>query len=294
MKTLVSGSSGLIGKRLISDLEKDGVAVVRLVRRPAGENEIAWDPGQPPDPAIFHGMDAVVHLAGENIAGRWTEEKKKRMYESRVVGTRNLAQAMARATPPPKVLISASAVGIYGNRGDEALSEESSAGNDFLARLGRDWEAATEAAGHVGIRTVLLRMGMVVAGEGGALRKMLPLFRLGLGGRIGSGRQWMSWVAIEDVIGIIRFVLETEELHGPLNVVAPNPVTNAEFARTLGRVLHRPAVLPVPAFVVRALFGEMGETVLLGSARVRPRRLEKRGFPFRYPELEEALRAALA
>jgi len=294
MRILVSGSSGLIGRRLIADLEKDGIAAVRLVRRAAGGNEIAWDPVQAQDPAIFEGVDAVVHLAGENIAGRWTAEKKKRMYESRVLGTGHLAEAMARAATPPRVLISASAVGIYGSRGEETLSEESSPGNDFLARLARDWEAATEAAEHAGVRTVVLRTGVVLAAEGGALPRMLTPFRLGLGGRIGSGRQWMSWVAIEDVIAIIRFALATDELHGPLNVVAPNAATNAEFTRTLARVLHRPALLPVPGFVVRALLGEMGEALLLGSARVRPRRLEKRGFTFRYPELEDALRAALA
>lgn len=293
MKVLVSGASGLIGKRLVSDLEKHGDTVVRLVRGEAHGHDVPWNPAEALDPAVFDGIGAMIHLAGENIAGRWTEEKKKRMYDSRVQGTSNLARAMAQAKHRPQVLVSASGVGVYGSRGDQVLDEGSPPGNDFLARMARDWEAATESAVQAGIRTVIVRMGVVLAPEGGALPQMLGPFRMGLGGRVGSGRQWMSWIAVEDAVAIFRYALDTPGLHGPVNAVAPNPVTNAEFTRTLGRVLSRPALIPLPAAAVRTLFGEMGKTLLLGSSRVRPRRLEKSGYRFRQPELEAALHSVI-
>jgi uncharacterized protein (TIGR01777 family) len=236
----------------------------------------------------------VVNLAGDNIAaGRWTPEKKARIRDSRVQLTRQLAESLARLTPPPQVLVSASAIGFYGNRGDEVLREESLSGSDFLSSVCRDWEAATRPAAEAGIRVVCLRFGAILSAAGGALAKMLTPFRLGAGGVIGDGRQWMSWIALNDVLGAIRHALAADALRGPVNVVAPQPVTNREFTQMLGRVLGRPAILPLPAFAARLAFGEMADALLLSSQRVEPARLLASGYRFQFTELEGALRHLL-
>jgi uncharacterized protein (TIGR01777 family) len=246
------------------------------------------------DPSRFDGVDAVVHLAGENIAaGRWTSARKAEIRQSRVEGTRRLCEALARLAQPPRVFVSASAIGFYGDRGAQTLTEESGAGSGFLPDVCREWEAATEPASQAGIRVVNLRFGMVLSPAGGALQKMLPPFKLGLGGRIGSGAQFMSWIAIDDAVGAIHQALSAESLRGPVNAVAPTPVTNAEFARTLARILRRPAFMPVPQFAARLAFGEMADALLLASARVMPVRLQESGYHFRFPELEGALRHML-
>lgn len=291
MRILVSGSSGLIGSALLPELEKAGHSVARLVRRTPSANEVQWNPDGNIQPAAVDGFDAVVHLAGESIAGRWTEAKKARIRNSRVQGTSSLANALARTTRLPKVMVCASAIGIYGDRADEILREESAPGSDFLAEVAKQWEAATEPAARAGIRVVLLRIGVVLSRHGGALARMLPPFRMGLGGRIGSGKQWMSWIALDDVVGTIQHALTTESLRGALNTVAPNPVTNAEFTRTLGEVLHRPTVFPLPEFIVRTIFGEMGQALLLSSQRVECAKLLASGYRFRHPELQSALQA---
>ena len=298
MKILITGSSGLIGSALTLSLAAGGDSVTRLVRpgtRPAAA-EIVWDPAAGRlDLTSIEGFDAVVHLAGENIAGgRWTPARKQLLRDSRVKSTRLLAGALAALSRPPRVLLSASATGFYGNRGDEAVTETSTPGSGFLAEVCREWEAATEPASAKRIRVVNLRFGVVLSAKGGALAKMLPPFKAGLGGPVGSGRQFMSWIALDDAIGAIRSLLNTDSLAGPVNVVAPESVTNRKFARTLGRVLGRPALLPMPAFAVRLVFGEMGDELLLASARVRPARLEESGYRFLYPELEGALGHILA
>jgi hypothetical protein len=242
----------------------------------------------------LEGMDAVVHLAGENIAtGRWTAEKKAKIRHSRVQGTRVLCETLSRLAEPPKVLVSASAVGYYGDRGEEILREDSLPGMGFLAQVCRDWEAATEPATQRGIRVVHLRLGAVLSPSGGALAKMLGPFKIGVGGVVGSGRQYMSWIAIDDVLGVVHHCLITETLDGPVNAVAPSPMTNREFTRILGRVLGRPALFPLPSFAARLVFGEMADALLLASTRVEPSRLQETGFSFRYPELEGALRHLL-
>ena len=289
MQVLVSGSSGLVGSALVAALEGAGYSVVRLVRRTPTANEIRLDPAKDPP----EGFDAVVHLAGESIAGRWTAAKKAAIRDSRVQGTGTLAAALARTRRSPKVMVCASAIGIYGDRGDEVLREESAPGSDFLAEVSQQWEAATEPAARAGIRVVSLRFGVVLSPRGGALARMLPPFRMGAGGRIGSGSQWMSWITLDDVVGLIQHALATESLRGPVNTVSPNPVTNAQFTRTLGQVLHRPAVFPLPAFMVRLMFGEMGKALLLGSQRVDCGKLMASGFRFRHPELKPALEAIL-
>lgn len=238
-------------------------------------------------------FDAVVHLAGENIARRWTEGRKVRIRLSRVRGTRFLAQALAKLSIPPRVMISASAIGYYGDRGEEILSEESSPGEDFLAEVCREWEAATKPAADRGIRVIHLRTGVVLSAKGGALAKMLPAFKMGLAGEIGSGRQYMSWVDADDLVSAILFTLEQGAVRGPVNAVSPNPVTNGDFTTTLGEILHRPTHFRLPAFVVRLLLGEMGVTALLASQRVKPAKLCAAGFAFRYPDLDGALRHAL-
>lgn len=269
--------------------------MIRLVRRRRDTDTIYWNPSELTlDPADLEGFDIVVHLAGENLAsGRWTAARKKAIRDSRVQGTRLLANALASLSAKPKFFLCASAGGYYGDRGDTELSEDASRGDGFLADVVVDWEAASQPAVAAGIRTVCLRTGVVLARNGGALKKMLPVFRLGLGGRLGSGRQYMSWIALEDVIAAILFVMRQETLSGPVNAASPHPVTNAEFTRVLGRVLHRPAVLPVPAFALKLLFGEMAEQTVLAGARVVPRKLTDTGFAFQYPELEPALRAVL-
>ena len=296
MRILVTGASGLIGSALVSFLGAGGHRVLRLVRaqpRP-GQGEVHWDPAAGKvDPMGLQGLDAAVHLAGESIAQRWTPERKAKILQSRARGTRLLSESFARLTQPPRVLLCASAIGYYGDRGQEILNEESPSGVGFLAEVCREWEAACEPAVRRGIRVVNLRIGMVLSSRGGALARMLFPFRLGLGARIGSGKQYMSWIAIDDLLGGILHALTHETLVGPVNAVAPNPVTNLEFTKTLGRVLGRPTVLRLPAFVARLALGEMADSLLLASARVEPARLMASGYSFSHPELEGALRHAL-
>jgi uncharacterized protein len=297
MKVLVTGSSGLVGSALLPSLSADGHQVTRLVRpktRPGAE-QVVWDPDAGRlDPATVEGFDAVVHLAGENVASkRWTAEQKKRLLDSRVKSTQLLAGALARLSHPPRTLICASAVGYYGDRGEELLTEESSSGSDFPSRMCREWEEAAELAARSGIRVVKLRIGAVLSAAGGALALMVPPFKAGLGGALGSGRQYLSWMAIDDVTSVIQHALSDESLRGPVNTVAPQPVTNREFTKTLGRVLGRPTFLTVPSFVLRLAVGEMAEALLLASQRVIPARLQSSGYTFRYPELEGALRQLL-
>lgn len=297
MIVAVSGAGGLIGSALVSSLAAKGHRVVSLVRRAPrpGEDALAWDPSSGAiTPAGSTVPDAVIHLAGESIVGlRWTAEKKRRIRESRVTATRLLVQTLTRLPTPPAVLISASGIGYYGSRGDGVVTEDSRQGTGFLADLSRDWEAATATAIAQGIRVVQLRIGVVLSARGGALATMLTPFKLGLGGVIGDGAQWMSWIALDDVIGAIHHILATDALRGPVNAVAPAPVTNAEFTRTLGRVLGRPTLVPLPAFAARLALGQMADELLLASQRVLPARLEASGYPFRHPTLEGALRAAL-
>ena len=296
MNILVTGSSGLVGSALMPPLRAAGhqvTAVVRRAPRP-GAAEVRWDPLGGDATAAFAGADAVVHLSGENIAaGRWSQARKSRILNSRVQGTQTLAATLARLPTPPKVLVSASAQGYYGNRGDELLQEDSSPGSDFLAEVCRQWEAATQPASQAGVRVVRLRFGLILSATGGALPRMLPLFRLRLGGKLGSGRQWWSWIAIDDVVALIQFALTAGSLRGPVNAVAPNPVTNAEFTRVLARVLRRPALFPAPAFMLRAALGEMADALLLASQRVHPAAAQAAGFAFRFPVLDLALRHML-
>jgi hypothetical protein len=293
-RILVSGSSGLIGTALLPALQSSGYEVVCLVRgTTSGQGQVAWNPAQPLAPESVSGFDAVLHLAGESIAGRWTEAKKRRIHESRVQGTRNLADALAAAPQPPQLLISASAIGYYGDRGEETLREDSASGNGFLPEVCREWEAAAEPAAKAGIRTVQMRFGVVLSSSGGALQKMLPPFRMGVGGNIGNGRQWMSWIDISDLVGAVQFVIKTDALRGPVNVVATNPVRNAEFTRTLASVLSRPAIFPMPAFAARLVFGQMGDELLLASQRVEPAKLMASGYVFQQPDLRHALSAIL-
>ncbi len=292
MRIIVSGSHGLVGKALIKALEADGHEIYRLVRHaPNSEKEIEWSPDRY-SIAIsrIEGFDAVYHLAGESIAsGRWNDEKKRNIRESRTKGTKLLADALANLSAPPKTLISASATGYYGDRGDELLTETSPPGKGFLADICVEWEQATEHARAKGVRVVNTRFGIILDKDGGALAKMLTPFRMGIGGRIGDGKQWMSWIALEDVIGALKFVLNDESMNSPVNFVAPNPVTNAEFTKTLGSVLSRPTLFPIPEFGVRLAFGEMADALLLSSQRVKPVVLEKSGYQFKFSELGKAL-----
>lgn len=297
MKIAVSGASGLIGSSLSKRLRDDGHEVIPLVRHAlrAGERAIAWDPEAGRlDRAELEGCDVVVHLAGENVFGRWTEEKKRRIRDSRVQGTKLVSEAIAKLPHPPRVLLAASAIGYYGNRGDEPLTERSAPGHDFLAQVAQDWEAATEPAGRAGVRVVNMRFGVVLTPDGGAMAKLLPPFRLGLGGPVGDGKQYLSWIARDDAIAAIVHVLGSDSLKGPVNVTGPEPVTNREFARTLGRVLGRPAIVPVPAFALRLAFGTDGAEMLLSGQRVLPERLLASGFRFHHGDLERALRLLLA
>ena len=298
MRVAVSGTRGLIGAEVVSALSAAGSEVVRLVRRRPvpGEKAVRWDPEKGiADPAGLAGLDAVVHLAGENIAAaRWNAARKAAIRNSRVEGTRLLCDALAALPGPPKTLVCASAVGYYGDRGADLLTEESPAGTGFLSEVCREWEAAAEPAAQKGIRVVHLRIGVVLTPAGGALARMLPPFRAGLGGTLGSGRQYVSWVALDDLPGIVLHVLANGDLRGPVNAVAPCPVTNREFTGALGKVLSRPTLFPVPAFALRlAVGGEMADALLLASARVVPRRLEETGYRFRFPELHGALRHLL-
>ncbi|MEO6120607.1 MAG: TIGR01777 family oxidoreductase [Acidimicrobiales bacterium] len=295
MHIAVSGSSGLIGSALMARLKADGHHVRRLVRGVAGAGEVAWDPaGGTVDEAALAGTEAMVHLAGEGIGRRrWSAEQKRRIRDSRVTGTTTLCQALARLDPPPSVLVSGSAVGWYGDRGEEELNEDSAPGTGFLAEVCRDWEAATAPADAAGVRVVHIRTGVVQSPAGGALAKQLPLFRLGLGGPLGRGRQYQSWISLDDEVGAIIHALTTPSLSGPVNLVAPNPVTGADFARSLGRVLHRPAMLSVPRAAMAVPFGRELVAELLSSQRALPKRLEASGYVFAHPELEGALRHLL-
>jgi uncharacterized protein len=296
MNILISGSSGLIGQALIPVVTSGGHAVTSLVRfKPrTGAPLVYWNPaGGEIDAAKLEGFDAVVHLAGESVAGRWTAAKKGAIRESRIQGTRLLCEALGRLSNRPRVLVAASASGYYGDRGDEVLREESAPGSSFLAQVCQEWEAATKPAAEQGIQVVNLRIGFVLSRAGGGLAKMLPAFKLGAGGKIGSGKQYMSWIAIDDLVQIILFAITAGTLHGAANAAAPNPVRNLEFTQTLGRVLGRPAIIPMPAFAVRLAFGEMGEELLLAGARLEPARLLKAGYQFRFPQLEGALRELL-
>lgn len=297
LSVLVTGSSGLVGSVLLPFLTVRGHGVTPLVRTAPGPAEPGpyWNP----ETGVIHtdgleGLGAVVHLAGESISGgRWTPDKKRRIRDSRVAGTRLLCEALGSLTIPPRTLVSASAIGFYGNRGDELLNESSPGGGGYLADVCAEWEAATAPAREAGIRVVLLRFGVVLALEGGALARMRLPFQLGVGGILGSGRQYMSWIALDDAVGAICHALVTEELEGAVNAVAPDPVTNWEFTKTLGRVLRRPTLLPMPAFAARLAFGEMADELLLASARVFPGKLLKSGYRFRAPRIEGALRHLL-
>jgi uncharacterized protein (TIGR01777 family) len=287
----MSGSSGPIGTALCASFTAQGDQIVRLVRgNPQSAGQVSWDPLAPVPPASVSGFDAVVHLAGESVVGRWTNEKKNAIRDSRVLGTRNLATALAQTKVKPRVLICASAVGFYGNRGDEILDENSPIGQGFLPEVCSEWENASQIAAEAGIRTVNVRIGLVLSPKGGALQKMLTPFRLGLGGRIGSGQQWYSWIHVDDIVGGIHHAMQTESLAGPVNLVAPNAVRKAEFTKVLASVLRRPAIFPVPEFALRLAFGKQAaEEMLLASQRVQPGKLESSGYKFRFPELRAAL-----
>ena len=296
MRIIVTGSTGLIGSALLPRLKEAGHSATGLARGVAADPDTPWwDPAAGTISAgALNGADAVIHLAGEGIAaGRWTRARKALIRDSRVNGTRILCEALARAATPPRVLVAASALGFYGDRGDELLDESASPGHGFLADTCQEWEAAAEPARARGIRVVHLRTGIVLSAAGGALGKMLLPFKLGVGGVLGSGQQFMSWLALDDAVEIIIHSLTNEALRGPVNAVTPTAVTNLEFTKALGRVLRRPTVLPLPAFAIRLIFGEMGEALLLDSTRVVPARLVREGFEFRYPTLEGALRHEL-
>lgn len=294
MKIAISGASGLVGSSLTALLTTGGHTVLPLVRKKEAEG-IYWNPETGEiDSEKLEGLDAVVHLAGDNIAeGRWTAEKKARIRDSRVKGTRLLCQTLAKLENPPKVLVSASAIGYYGDRGSDIMREDSEPSKDFLGEVCQAWEAATISAKERGIRVVNLRVGVVLSPNGGALSKMLIPFQLGMGGNIGNGHQYMSWVALDDLVGMIYHAIATDSLSGPVNAVAPNPVENREFTKVLGKVLGRPTIAPVPAFGARMLFGEMADALLLSSTRVEPVKLKESGYKFLYPNLEEGLRHVL-
>ena len=298
MRVLVTGSTGLLGTALVPRLKLEGHEVVRLVRRPSplGPFEAFWDPAAGRlDGEAVEGFDAVVHLSGENLAeGRWTGARKVALRASRIDTTRLLASALARARRKPRVLISSSAVGYYGNRGGEILKESSPAGSGFVATLCRDWEAAAAPAAEAGIRVVHLRSGVILSASGGVIARMRPVFRLGLGGPLGRGNQWLSWISLPDLLRAIEHLLGAEAVRGPVNTVSPSPVTNREFTRALGRALRRPAAIPVPALALRLLFGEMARDTVLASQRAVPARLIETGFEFMFPDIRDALEHALA
>jgi len=296
MKVLIAGAGGLVGSALIPALEAEGSEVTRLVRSSAGAGEIEWHPNNDQiDATKLEGFDAIINFAGENIAGgRWTDEQKRKIRDSRVNGTHLLSEAIAGLKQKPKVFLCASATGIYGDRDDETLDEQSDSGGGFLAGVCREWEKATEPAAAAGGRTVNLRFGPILAREGGMLAKLLTPFKMGMGGKVGSGKQYISWVAIDDAVNAIKLALKDESIRGPLNIVSPHPVTNEEFTKTLGHVLNRPTALSMPAFAARLAFGEMADEMLLTSQRVIPKRLNDAGYEFEYPELEGAFRKYLA
>jgi uncharacterized protein len=296
MKVLMTGVTGLIGKALCERLKSEGHTVIGLSRSPKDANQLAvdemygWDATSgAPSSEAFQGVDAVIHLAGEPIAeGRWSDEKKKRIRDSRIIGTRNLVEGMRAAAHKPSVFLSSSAVGIYGDRGDEQLDEHSKLGSGFLEDVCRDWEAEAARAREFGIRVVEIRTGVVLAKDGGALAKMLPPFKAGVAGPLGSGQQWFPWIHLDDIVGLYLFALNTPTLNEPINGTAPEVVTNAEFTKQLGGALHRPAIIPVPAFALKLLFGEMA-AVLLGSLRVLPKAALNAGYKFKYATLVPAL-----
>lgn len=298
MKILITGASGLVGKALQKSFAQKGYDMLLAGRgEPKKANEIRWSVEEgflEEDISRIESLDAVIHLAGESISGlRWTEEKKSAIRESRVTGTQNVVNALADLKQKPKVFIAGSAMGFYGDRDDEIVSETSKPGDNFLADVAKEWETESRRAEDSGIRTVLLRTAIVLSKDGGALGTMLTPFKFGVGGVIGSGKQWMSWVSMDDVVGIVNFALENESLRGAVNVASPNPVTNEEFTKTLGEVLYRPTFLPLPEFAVNLMFGEMGDTLLLNSTRVEPKRLKDAGYEFRFPDLKNALENAV-
>jgi len=290
---LISGASGLIGSTIIPFLTTGGHQVIRLVRKqhPSGNDEICWDPEAGVlEPKALNRMDAVIHLSGENIGqNRWTKKKKKKIINSRVKSTNLLANAIASLENPPDVFICASATGFYGNRGYNLMSESDHAGDDFISRVCTEWEKSAAPAVHKGIRTVFMRIGVVLTPQGGALARLMLPSQLCLGGKIGSGLQYVSWISIEDVVGAMYHILMNPAIHGPVNLVSPNPVSNLEMVQALGQVLNRPSIVPIPALLIRLLFGEMGEEILLSSTRVTPEKLLDTGYSFRYPELKGAL-----
>src|SRR6184192_2138673 len=301
MKILVTGSTGLVGTALVKALASDGHTVCRLLRPQSKSTsdskdgfDVAWNPATGELGGAGVGPDAVVNLAGASIAGgRWTKDRKALLRSSRIDTTRALVKALAKMNARPRVLVSASAIGIYGDRGDEVLTEESKPGTDFLAGLAREWETEALKAEALGIRVVLARFGIILARHGGALAKMLLPFKLGAGGRLGSGKQWMSWITLEDVVGIIRLAIENGAIRGAMNVVAPQAVQNTEFTKVLAKTLHRPALFPAPTFALRLALGEMADALLLSSQRVKPQALEKLGYRFLHPELSAALNSVL-
>jgi uncharacterized protein (TIGR01777 family) len=297
MRILISGSSGLVGSAVVDFLSAQGHQITRLVRREARHSaEMAWDPDGPPlEASRLEPFEAIIHLAGESLSdGRWNAAKKARIRQSRVQGTQQLCRSLAATRERPKVLVSASAIGFYGNRGEELLDENSPAGTGFLAEVCREWEAATAPAAEAGVRVVRLRLGMVLSPRGGALARLLPIFRLGLGGRLGTGRQHVSWITLDDLVRVVDCVARDERFAGPVNAVAPHPVSNREFTRALGRALGRPAFFAVPALALRAVAGEMADELLLAGAQVVPRRLVDAGFTFHDAELRPALARMLA
>jgi uncharacterized protein (TIGR01777 family) len=301
MKVLITGATGLVGTALIQSLQQDGHLVCRLLRKKPEEDrqlkqdcDIDWDPKSGTFGPAAENADAVVNLAGAAIAdGRWSEERKAVLLSSRVETTRGLIAGMEKMSPRPKVLVSASAVGFYGNRGDELLTETSSPRPEFLSRLAEEWEAEAAQAQSLGVRTVIARFGIILAKHGGALKPMMVPFKIGVGGKLGTGKQWMSWVALEDVVRILRFALDTEIIQGPINVVAPQPVTNAEFTKVLADTMHRPAFFTVPTFALHALLGEMADEMLLAGQRAIPESLQKHGYQFAHTNLHSALTAIL-
>lgn len=297
MKVLITGASGLIGTELQKSFADKGYELLLASRKePTDDQHIQWSIEDGfAEPEKLEGIDAVVHLAGENVSGlRWTEEKKRAIRDSRVLGTRSVVEAISKLKSRPKVLVASSAIGFYGERGDEEVTESSAAGDSFLAEVSKAWESEARRAEDAGIRTVLLRTGIVLSKDGGALGTMLTPFKMGVGGVIGSGKQWMSWISMDDHIAVINYVIENENIRGAVNAVSPNPVTNEEFTKTLGEVLYRPTFLPLPEFAVSMVFGEMGDALLLASTKVMPKRLEDAGFQFKYSQLKAAIEHAVS
>jgi len=296
MRILITGANGLIGTALQRSFDEIGHELLLASRKEAKDSQhIQWDVEKGfSEPERLEGVDAVVHLAGESVFGlSWSDAKKKAIRDSRVDGTRSVVEAISKLKARPNVLVAASAIGFYGDRGDEEMTESSAAGDTFLAEVSKEWESEARRAEDAGIRTVLLRTGIILSKDGGALGTMLLPFKLGIGGVVGSGKQWMSWISIDDHIRVINYAIEYENVRGAVNSVSPNPVTNGEFTKTLGEVLYRPTILPLPSFAVNMVFGEMGDALLLASTRVVPKRLEDAGFEFKYPELKTAIEHAV-